>query len=70
MPPPIGDFISDAVYEGQLRSNPDHEVQENTCWFIDVEHSIEQRNGTSWQVRAVKYFLKYLLSIIFRIRQK
>ena len=51
MPPPIGDFISDAVYDGQLRSNPDHAVQDNTCWFMDVDDSIERRNGTSWEVR-------------------
>ena len=49
MPPHIGDFISDAVYDGQLRSNPEHEVQDEACWFVDVE-GVEKRNGTSWEV--------------------
>jgi hypothetical protein len=53
MPPQIGDFISDAVYDGQLRSNPSHPITDTTvaCHFIDVSHGKEQGDGTSWKVR-------------------
>ena len=53
MPPFIGEFISEAVYNGQLASNPEHEVSAtiNTCRFVDVDGSKEQRSGTSWQVQ-------------------
>lgn len=39
MPPQIGDFISDAIYDGQLLSNPEHPVTDATCacYFVDVE---------------------------------
>ena len=53
MPPYIGDFISDQIYEGQLRSNPEHDVQKPACWFVDVPLGLERRNGTSWEVGQI-----------------
>lgn len=52
MPPHIGDFISDAVYDGQLKSNSEHEISDHACWFVDVANGVEKRNGTSWEVCA------------------
>ncbi|KAL7279197.1 hypothetical protein ACG7TL_007037 [Trametes sanguinea] len=49
MPPLIGDAVSEAVYDSQLRSNPDHPVPYETpsCWFVHVEDSGERKHGTS-----------------------
>jgi regulator of nonsense transcripts 1 len=51
MPPQIGDFISQAVYDGQLESNPQHLVtnERMACHFINIP-SQEQLHGTSWKV--------------------
>lgn len=45
MPPQIGDFISAAVYDGKLLSNPLHPITGETiaCYLIDVSHGKEQR---------------------------
>ncbi|KAH9917836.1 P-loop containing nucleoside triphosphate hydrolase protein [Fomitopsis serialis] len=48
MPPHIGDFISEAVYDAQLASNPLHPVKIPESYFVDVEGGEEKRNGTSW----------------------
>jgi hypothetical protein len=39
MPPQIGDFISQHVYDHQLLSDENHVIQSNTiaCRFIDVD---------------------------------
>jgi len=39
MPPQIGDFISQHVYDGQLKSNPSHVVDPSdiACRFVDVD---------------------------------
>jgi hypothetical protein len=39
MPPQIGDFISEHVYDGLLKSNPKHVVPSSVvaCRFVDVE---------------------------------
>src|SRR5260221_5804370 len=39
MPPQIGDFISQHVYGGQLKSNPSHVVDPSAiaCRFVDVD---------------------------------
>jgi hypothetical protein len=41
MPPQIGDFISEHVYEGQLKSYPKHVVPSSVvaCRFVDVDGS-------------------------------
>lgn len=48
MPVCIGEFISDAMYEGQLRSS--HKITIPACWFIDIPGSQEQMHGKSWKV--------------------
>ncbi|KAG0706771.1 P-loop containing nucleoside triphosphate hydrolase protein, partial [Suillus ampliporus] len=50
MPPQIGMFISDAVYDGLLESNPLHPVtgERMACHFINIP-SQEQLHGTSWK---------------------
>ncbi|KAI0649113.1 P-loop containing nucleoside triphosphate hydrolase protein [Trametes meyenii] len=49
MPPLIGDVISEAVYDGQLQSNPNHPISGDTpcCWFVHVEGSEEQQHEKS-----------------------
>ena len=51
MPPQIGRFISDAIYDGQLDSNPLHPItnERMACHFINIP-SQEQLHGTSWKV--------------------
>ncbi|KAG1811375.1 uncharacterized protein BJ212DRAFT_1374047 [Suillus subaureus] len=51
MPPQIGSFISEAVYDDLLESNPLHPVttERMACHFINIP-SQEQRHGTSWKV--------------------
>jgi regulator of nonsense transcripts 1 len=52
MPPQIGNFISAAVYENQLQSNPLHPITDKTiaCRLIDVTHGKQQTQGTSFKV--------------------
>ena len=54
MPPQIGDFISAAVYNGKLLSNPSHPITSEiiACYLIDVSHGQEQRQSgeSSYQV--------------------
>ncbi|KAG2367898.1 AAA domain-containing protein [Suillus spraguei] len=50
MPPQIGRFISEAVYDSLLESNPLHSVTDErmACHFINIP-SQEQLHGTSWK---------------------
>lgn len=52
MPPQIGDFVSDKVYEGLLKSNPSHPVKNDViaCYFVDVMGAKEQNDGDSFKV--------------------
>lgn len=52
MPPQIGEFISTAVYDGQLKSNPSHPVTDMTiaCHLIDVCHGKQQSHDKSFKV--------------------
>jgi len=52
MPPQIGDFISSAVYDGQLQSNPSHPVTSKSiaCYLIDVSHGKHQGQEYSFKV--------------------
>jgi hypothetical protein len=52
MPPQIGDFISETVYDNKLMSNPLHPITGSVmaCYFIDVKQGREERSGTSWLV--------------------
>jgi len=50
MPPQIGHFISDAVYDGQLCSNPKHpQADAHTCFFVDVVGGEERAHETSFK---------------------
>ncbi|KAL1738150.1 P-loop containing nucleoside triphosphate hydrolase protein, partial [Schizophyllum fasciatum] len=53
MPPQLGDFISQAVYNGQLKSNPLHPITSEmvTIKIVDAEGS-EQPSGDSFQNKA------------------
>lgn len=57
MPPQIGDFISDQVYDGQLQSNPDHLIGHSlaSCYFVDVE-GCEKHYEKSWVVCKINCF--------------
>ena len=52
MPPSIGRIISAAVYDNKLESNPQHEVQTDACFFVDVDEGAEKQYKTSWEVSA------------------
>ena len=58
MPPQLGDFISKAVYEGRLKSNPDHLIKNDVIAVkvVDAEGS-EQPSGDSYQVCFCLAFL-------------
>ncbi|CDO73717.1 hypothetical protein BN946_scf185015.g45 [Trametes cinnabarina] len=49
MPPLIGDAVSEAIYDSQLQSNPEHPIPYETpsCWFVHVPDSEERPYGTS-----------------------
>ena len=65
MPMPIGNFISDKVYRGRLRSQ--HENHDSSCvTFIDVSQGMEEKQGTSWKVQIFCVILLTLL--IWKIR--
>ncbi|KDQ11285.1 hypothetical protein BOTBODRAFT_464262 [Botryobasidium botryosum FD-172 SS1] len=51
MPGKIGQFISQHVYDGKLRSS--HAMNDYSCLaFVDVKDGEERKNGTSWSNRA------------------
>ena len=51
MPIPIGNFISQNMYNGRLKS--EHNVSNtNSCRFIDVRDGVEESSGRSWEVRV------------------
>jgi regulator of nonsense transcripts 1 len=52
MPPQIGNFISDSVYDGLLKSNPLHPITADTtaCYFVDVPDGKEVFDGSSLKV--------------------
>jgi superfamily I DNA and/or RNA helicase len=53
MPPQLGDFISTAVYDDGLQSNPLHPVRNTVkaCHFIDVIGGKEEFHSKSWMNR-------------------
>lgn len=65
MPPQIGDFISQQVYDGRLKSYSRHPIRSNTtaCRFVDIGGS-DQARGTSRinrkEVEAVTLIAEYL----------
>ncbi|SJL09703.1 uncharacterized protein ARMOST_13084 [Armillaria ostoyae] len=46
MPPQLGDFISQAVYDGKLKSNPLHAIKDDmiACHFVDVMNGRERQS--------------------------
>ncbi|KAJ3714136.1 P-loop containing nucleoside triphosphate hydrolase protein, partial [Lentinula raphanica] len=50
MPPQMGEFISSAVYEGALRSNPKHAIADHViaCWFIEASGTESEMNNGSF----------------------
>jgi regulator of nonsense transcripts 1 len=49
LPIPLGDFISEKVYNGKLRS--EHKIADYSCIaFIDVLKGGETKQGSSWLV--------------------
>ena len=59
MPPQIGEFISEHVYEGLLRSHSGHEVPSSAiaCRFIDVNGSEQlDKDGNSHLVSVILVF--------------
>ena len=61
MPPQIGHFISQAIYDSQLESNPEHPItmERMACHFINIP-SQELPHGTSWKVSC---FISITLSV-------
>ncbi|KAI0322758.1 AAA domain-containing protein [Amylostereum chailletii] len=64
MPPQIGEFISEQIYDSNLNSNPKHPITSDTlaCHFVDVPEGAERHNGTSWvnhkEVEAVVHLAR------------
>jgi len=54
MPPQIGEFISETIYDGCLNSNPQHLISNQfvACYFMDIP-SQEERKGNSFVVSNV-----------------
>ncbi|KAK1231571.1 hypothetical protein PQX77_005305 [Marasmius sp. AFHP31] len=50
MPPQIGQFISDHVYDGELKSNPNHPITDEVlaCRLVDA-HGKEESDGSSYK---------------------
>jgi hypothetical protein len=69
MPPAIGQFISNNVYDGKLLSNPQHTVRSNTCCrFVEIIGGEEKKAGHSWEVSrtVILGIIKYLTIMVFR----
>jgi hypothetical protein len=66
MPPQIGDFISAAVYDSQLKSNPLHPVTNKTiaCYLVDVSQGKQQGQETSFKVCNYLMFCGAFLMLI------
>lgn len=57
MPVPIGNFISEQVYDGKLKTVHPIEDLEECCVFVDADGS-EERQGVSWTVSQYHTFAK------------
>ncbi|KAH7922889.1 P-loop containing nucleoside triphosphate hydrolase protein [Leucogyrophana mollusca] len=51
MPPQIGDFISQAIYDSKLESNPLHPITTDimACHFVNISPGAEEASGTSYK---------------------
>lgn len=68
MPVAIGQFISNEVYKGQLRSHHKDEARE-ACRFVDVYNGVESLHGHSWVVRRLHVRCQQILKLLYRTRQ-
>jgi hypothetical protein len=55
MPPQLGDFISQAMYNNQLNSNPLHPITQPACFFVDVAGGKAIQRGTSFIVCTLPF---------------
>jgi len=59
MPPQLGDFISEHVYDDKLKSNPSHVVPSSVvaCRFVDVEglEQLDADGKSSFVSRGARY---------------
>ena len=73
MPPQIGDFISQHVYNGDLKSNPDHPTKSKTiaCRFVDISGA-EQKgpDGNSIMVSEVIISKENYVNCLIRIHKR
>ncbi|KAJ7170755.1 P-loop containing nucleoside triphosphate hydrolase protein [Mycena crocata] len=62
MPPQIGEFISEAIYEGKLQSNPLHPIPDSVvaCQFIDVIGAKEKMENKSTLSKVVIKLAQHL----------
>ncbi|KAI0827617.1 P-loop containing nucleoside triphosphate hydrolase protein [Trametes gibbosa] len=62
MPIPLGNFISECVYDGKLKSM--HKITDRSAVkFVDVRKGREEKVGSSWKAR-VRKFTSYLTLLI------
>src|SRR5260221_3287702 len=76
MPPQIGDFISQHVYGGQLKSNPSHVVDPSAtaCRFVDVDGCEQLSDDGKRPFVSVALVMEWAIltasCAIFRTRKK
>jgi len=64
MPPQIGEILSEAVYDGKLKSNPKHPITEKVtaCHFFNIVNGREkQPDGKSFMVTLIFLILDTIL---------
>ena len=73
MPPQIGDFISQQVYNGELKSNPDHPTKSKTiaCRFVDISGAEQpDADGKSIMVSEVIVSKENQVNWVIRIHKR
>ena len=73
MPPQIGDFISQQVYNGELKSHPGHPTKSRTiaCRFVDID-GVEQldADGKSIMVSEIIVSKETQVNCVIRIYKR
>ena len=73
MPPQIGDFISQRVYNGELKSNPGHPIKSGTtaCRFVDINGTEQlDADGKSIMVSATTVSKGNQVNCVIRIHKR
>ena len=73
MPPQIGDFISQQVYSGELKSNPGHPIKSRTiaCRFVDIGGAEQlDADGKSIMVSEIIESKKTQVNCVIRIYKR